>query len=138
MSHIFKGNMWTWTYCTRNTDQTAKKVRFLRIALQLYLNHIRHECSPGNCCIFSEHLFVRAPLEGFCIWYKCLVLATRIINPYDWWFIKLVYQTIRCYIWMKVLRNIQWEIKELMRNFSAKMVYVLKKLSDLTFDEVFY
>ena len=32
-----------------------------------YIHTPRHGCSPVNCCIFSEHLFLRTSIKG-CYW----------------------------------------------------------------------
>ena len=44
-------------------NKVAKQSDFIEFKL-------RHECSPVNWCIFSEHLFLRTPLGG-CFWWLC-------------------------------------------------------------------
>ena len=39
---------------------------------------LRHGCPPIICCIFSEHLFLRSPLEGWS-WYLLLQICTRLM-----------------------------------------------------------
>ena len=39
-------------------------VKLLCIFIEIAL---RHGCSPVNCCIFYEHLYLRTPLDG-CFW----------------------------------------------------------------------
>ena len=47
--------------CSKFTRNTLPKCNFNKFALQLYWNH------SSACCIFSEHLFLRTPLESwFC------------------------------------------------------------------------
>ena len=50
---------------------TAEHPSWSAISIKLQSNFIeitlRHWCSPVNCCIFSEHLFLRTRLGG-CFW----------------------------------------------------------------------
>ena len=44
------------------------KLQSRAVAEQLFEIALRHGCSPVNLLIFSEHLFLRIPLDG-CFWF---------------------------------------------------------------------
>ena len=51
----------TGEHSCRSVISTKLRCKFIEITL-------RHGCSPEICCIFTEYLFLRTPLEGcFCI-----------------------------------------------------------------------
>ena len=60
--------------CSKFTgEHTCRSPISINLQSNLIETALRHECSPVNCCIFSEHLFLGTPLCG-CFCYLWLII----------------------------------------------------------------